>query len=208
MAVQLEDAVKNKLLLGFAKAFGNETRLKIWNMLSEREYTNKELAATLGVEESTISEHLGILKSQELITTRAEGKFRYAKANPERLGQIMSMLFTTKQTTDLFADVENEEDRRIMETFFEDGRFQAMPAQFARYERILRWFVRLFEVGKRYPEKEVNAIIKQYYDDFATTRRDLVDLKYMTRENGIYWRLETDPIDPYAQSKKPPKGGE
>jgi len=45
-----------------------------------------------------------------------------------------------------------------------------------------------FETGRRYPEKEVNAIISRHHPDFATLRRELIGARLMRRESGIYWR--------------------
>jgi hypothetical protein len=49
---------------------------------------------------------------------------------------------------------------------------------------------RLFEPGRRYTEKEVNELISQHYDDFATLRRYLVDHDLVRRERSIYWLAE------------------
>jgi hypothetical protein len=47
-----------------------------------------------------------------------------------------------------------------------------------------------FKYDRKYTEKEVNETIQRYHNDYATFRRDFVDLGLMMRENGIYWRIE------------------
>ena len=48
--------------------------------------------------------------------------------------------------------------------------------------------VRVFEVGVRYPEREVNALLAVWHPDTAALRRYLVDEGLLTREAGLYWR--------------------
>jgi hypothetical protein len=45
-----------------------------------------------------------------------------------------------------------------------------------------------FELGRTYPEREVDAILKSVHDDHAALRRYLVDDGFLTREAGVYWR--------------------
>ena len=58
---------------------------------------------------------------------------------------------------------------------------------------ILRTIVRQFENGRRYTEKEVNAILKPIYPDFASVRRALIDYRLMARESDCseYWVTDT-----------------
>ena len=46
-----------------------------------------------------------------------------------------------------------------------------------------------FEDNKKYSEQEVGEIIKKYFDDFTTIRRELINFGYMQRNNvtGEYW---------------------
>ena len=46
-----------------------------------------------------------------------------------------------------------------------------------------------FEPGRTYTEREVNLIIADFHDDFATLRRDLVHEGLMAREDGHYRRV-------------------
>jgi len=49
-----------------------------------------------------------------------------------------------------------------------------------------------FEEGKRYPEKEVNQILERYHEDYAQLRRSMIDTCLMKRENGMYWRVDSE----------------
>ncbi|WP_210651082.1 DUF2087 domain-containing protein [Nocardioides sp. SYSU D00065] len=43
-----------------------------------------------------------------------------------------------------------------------------------------------FETGREYSEKEVNEILLGVHEDFAYLRRELVNYRYLEREDGRY----------------------
>lgn len=76
----------------------------------------------------------------------------------------------------------------ILRAFVRDGRIVRLPAARSKRRIILEHIAAAFEPGVRYPERAVDAILRAWYDDHATLRRQLVDEGFMTREDGIYWR--------------------
>ncbi|PKM78120.1 MAG: hypothetical protein CVU90_03610 [Firmicutes bacterium HGW-Firmicutes-15] len=52
-----------------------------------------------------------------------------------------------------------------------------------------------FEISRIYSEKEVNAIIKEVYEDYVTLRRYLIDFGFMDRktDGSQYWLKENNP---------------
>jgi hypothetical protein len=81
--------------------------------------------------------------------------------------------------------------------YFSGGRISVMPAKRAVRLLLLDWVSQAFEPGRRYPELEVNEILKELYADHAALRRYLVDEDLLSRTpNGIYWRSGgTVPLD-------------
>ena len=59
---------------------------------------------------------------------------------------------------------------------------------------MLEHIVAIFEPGVRYPEREVNAVLRAWYPDYAALRRYLVDEDLMARERSVYWR-SGGPVD-------------
>ena len=55
---------------------------------------------------------------------------------------------------------------------------------------ILEKIAEEFEPGREYPEMEVNHILLDFNDDVATLRRGMIEHKIMTREKGIYQRVD------------------
>ena len=76
----------------------------------------------------------------------------------------------------------------VLRAFVRDGRLVSMPAHRSKRRVVLDHVARVFEVGVRYPEREVDALLRAFYADYAALRRYLVDEAFLSREHGIYWR--------------------
>jgi hypothetical protein len=76
-----------------------------------------------------------------------------------------------------------------LRTFLTNGRLTTMPATRAKRLAVLEHIALSFEPGVRYPEREVNAILRAWYPDHAALRRYLVDESFLAREAGQYWRI-------------------
>lgn len=78
---------------------------------------------------------------------------------------------------------------RVLGTFLDaDGRIAPMPARRMKRLVVLDHVARAFEVGRRYPEREVDVVLKGFHDDHAALRRYLVEEGFLSREAGVYWR--------------------
>jgi hypothetical protein len=78
--------------------------------------------------------------------------------------------------------------RRVLRTYLSGGRLRMMPRPGAKRRTVLEYLATQFEPGVRYPEAQVNAVLRAYHDDFAALRRYLVDEGLLAREGGVYWR--------------------
>jgi hypothetical protein len=76
----------------------------------------------------------------------------------------------------------------VLRTFIVDGRVPQLPAAWAKRRIVLEHIVSVFEPGVKYPEKDVNAILRAWNDDHAALRRYLVDEGLLERAVGLYWR--------------------
>jgi hypothetical protein len=76
-----------------------------------------------------------------------------------------------------------------LRAFVRDGRITAVPAKRTRRRLLLDRIAQAFEPGRRYPEAEVDQILKAVFDDHCALRRYLVDEEFMSRTaDGLYWR--------------------
>jgi ArsR family transcriptional regulator len=76
-----------------SKALGDETRLQIFEAISEREQMNcGDIVSMRGVTPATVSHHLKILSEAGLIACRREGQFVYSEAVPEKIADYTRAL--------------------------------------------------------------------------------------------------------------------
>jgi hypothetical protein len=87
-----------------------------------------------------------------------------------------------------------EELDRLLRRYFRDGRLVVMPRAGRRRQLVLEHVSQLFEPGRRYPEVEVNLVLRQVWDDVAALRRYLIDAALLDRAAGVYWRIG-GPVD-------------
>ena len=77
----------------------------------------------------------------------------------------------------------------VFRAFFVGGRLQTMPVKRSKRLVVLDHLARVFEPGVRYPESDVNAILRAFHPDYAMVRRYLVDEQFLARDHGVYWRI-------------------
>ncbi len=51
---------------------------------------------------------------------------------------------------------------------------------------MLEYLISKLNAENQYTEKEINAFIKQYHDDFCTIRREFIVQGFMDREDNMY----------------------
>ncbi len=178
-----------KLLVVMGRALSDPTRIRILGLLAERPMYGQELANVLDVKPPTVSHHLAPLVMAGLVRMRRENNYHYYELDSEGIQHlaestqhIARLLFSSKPLPP-----KSDERARVLATFIKDGRLVSIPAQYKKRRYVMDELARSFEWGRLYDEKEVNAILKTFHDDFASLRRELIDERIMMRENGRYW---------------------
>jgi hypothetical protein len=64
-----------------------------------------------------------------------------------------------------------------------------MPRAGRKRQIVLDHLVQRFEPGRRYSEEQVNAALREAWDDVAALRRYLVDAGLLDRADAVYWRI-------------------
>ena len=77
----------------------------------------------------------------------------------------------------------------MLRPFWRDGRIVGWPARESRRRLLFAEVIRLFPLGKRMTEREVDTILRQVWPDHCQLRRALVDRELLNRRDGVYWRV-------------------
>ena len=192
----------------FFKALADESRLRIVGLLADGEHSVEELAERLELTPPTVSHHLNRLKEIGLVQMEARGTTHLYRLDVKALNGFKKEVFSAERIAALASaetpaaagDEDDEYARRVMRDYFDGETLKQVPMQRKKRNVVLRWLAERFEQGRRYSEKEVNAIIKRHHEDSAWLRRELVDGRLMRREGGMYWRVE-DPVAASAGRK-------
>jgi predicted transcriptional regulator len=178
------------MLLEFFKVLADERRLQIIGLLARQDYSVEEMAAILDLSSATVSHHLRRLVKAGLVQARADQHYHVYSLKLQTLRDMSQQILsqdTLKETTeDLDLDAY---DRKVLRDYMQDGRLKSIPRQWKKRDVILRYLLEKFEPERRYTEREVNEIISQTHEDYATLRRELIDSRYMAREREVYWRI-------------------
>lgn len=170
------------------KLLANETRLRVVGLIAEREWSAVNLARHLHLTEATMSHHLSKLMDADLLTMRVEGTSHFYRLNTATLQAMnKTLLRPEKLMRAPPSAMAQTPSARVLRSFVEDGRIRKLPEAHAKREVVLKWVLDQLE-DRRYREREISEILKRYFDDYATLRRELVNHRLMKRENGVYWK--------------------
>ncbi len=180
------------LLQQFFVGLADATRLRMAGLLAEKPRTAEQLAAALGARPGVVQRHLGRLLEAGLV----EGPTGAAQTYRLRLDHIHALagqLLAHAKTEVRPEAAADEFEHKVLREFLRpDGSLKKYPVGDKRFQVIVRYALNVFEPGRRYTEKEVNAALKRLHPDSATLRRALIDARLMERVPGgaAYWRTE------------------
>jgi hypothetical protein len=180
-------------IVNYHKALADPTRIRILILLSKGELSGLVLAEKLHLSPPTVTHHAMKLREAALLYERREKNTIYFSLNEYFLRQnaqsIVELIFNNKPSLEEEHDLEKNQKLKItvLNNFFtKEGKLKHPPAQFKKKLIALEHIVSGLEMGKKYTEKEINAYIKEFHDDYATIRREFIMHQYMYRENEIY----------------------
>ncbi|HXJ65847.1 MAG TPA: DUF2087 domain-containing protein [Actinomycetota bacterium] len=88
----------------------------------------------------------------------------------------------------------DEAEEAVLRQWFVGGRLKEIPAKRSKRLVVLNRLALEFDVGVRYPDREVVEVLKRFHPDHASLRRYLVDEDLLSRDHGEYWR-SGGPVD-------------
>lgn len=87
---EMPDEAKTRAMAELFKTFGDPTRLRILSALRRQELCVCDIADLLGMTQSAISHQLRVLKQQELVKFRRDGKTVYYSLADAHVGTILA----------------------------------------------------------------------------------------------------------------------
>lgn len=173
------------------KALSDASRIKILVTLMDSPMYVELLAERLELTASTVSFHLKKLEEVGLVTKHKDQYYIiYEICRPALEKSLASLIKADASDQSLEDAREAAYRKKVIDTFFKFNVLKTIPVQRKKRRIILEKILESFELGKEYSEKEVNAIIGAYHEDYATLRREFIMEQLMTRDNGIYSRLK------------------
>jgi ArsR family transcriptional regulator len=100
------------------QALSHPTRVAIVETLRDDELSAGDLAARLGLEQPNLSQHLAVLRSNQIVTTRRAGNLIYYALRDRVLSQVLDLLkkhFQSRltETVALLDEIKSEGRRRV-----------------------------------------------------------------------------------------------
>jgi DNA-binding transcriptional ArsR family regulator len=87
--IPLDEEVSD--IADFFKVFGDATRLKILFLLEKGELPVQAIADALGMQQSTISQQLKLLRTSRLVRHRKQGRSIFYRLNDDHIAAILSL---------------------------------------------------------------------------------------------------------------------
>lgn len=174
-------------VLEFFKRLSDVERLKIVGLLALQPRSMDEIATALQLRPAAVARQLERLGEINLVK-QAGDRYELDQAALEARSR---RVFAHARPRVKPEDFEGEDyDRKVLSDFMQpDGRIKALPMQQKKLLVILRYLAQSFAPGERYPEKQVNELLRRFHEDVASLRRYLVDYGLLQRERGEYWRI-------------------
>lgn len=177
---------KNEYAIRLFKALGDESRLRIVQMLLRDDSYVELIASRLNLTSATVSHHLKKLEEAGLVECSRTQFYMIYRLNRAVLSDTIESLVAAEKE---IVDDDTAYREKIIGSFIVNDRLTNLPAQRKKREIILRYIAESFPKKESYTEKEVNENILRFNEDYCTIRREMISFGIMKRENGTYWLL-------------------
>jgi ADP-ribose pyrophosphatase YjhB (NUDIX family) len=176
-------------------------RLRVVGALALGAGTAAEVVRATGLDPREVAAALRRLESGGLVTTeRARLRLHEERFKERARAEAPPPPADAELSTDT-------QTAAVLRIFAPDGRIIGLPVSRGKRRLLLGHVVRVFEPGVRYPERDVNALLRIWHDDHAMLRRLLYDEGFLDRKDAVYWRIggwvDTSPPEPPAPPEPP-----
>lgn len=173
------------------KCLADKSRLQILKSLAVEDMYVERLAERLDLTAPTISFHLKKLSDAGAVTSYKNQYYMMYSLNKEIFQtSILEILQQESDEAQKQAQRDADYRQRVIDTFFEYGKLKSIPTQLKKERIVLEVIAEAFDFDRMYSEREVNIIIADFYDDFCTIRREMVNGRLLGRNGIEYWRMK------------------
>lgn len=161
--------------------------------LFRRGLSDAEIAEELGVSPSTVRHQRFLFRERTKQAKFCLAAYHLALDGDARdAEEIVPVHSGAKMVDERYVATEREREK-ILRTAFESLeplKLKVFSAKEKKKLVILAKIAEQFKLGRRYPEREVNEILRAIYEDYALLRRYLVEYGFLerTRDCAEYWR--------------------
>lgn len=172
------------------KGLADRSRLQILKSLLEEDMYVERLAQRLELTPATVSFHLKKLMDAGAVSSRREQYYTMYSINKDVFQcRILDILGEKSSDAQRQQEREARYRQRVLDSFFEYGRLKAIPAQRKKERICLEEIAKELELGRPYPERELNQVLLRFHQDYCTLRRDMISEGILRREEGLYTRF-------------------
>lgn len=172
------------------KGLADRSRLQILKSLLEEDMYVERLAQRLELTPATVSFHLKKLMDAGAVSSRREQYYTMYSINKEVFQcRILDILGEKSSDAQRQQEREARYRQRVLDSFFEYGRLKSIPAQRKKERICLEEIAKELELGRPYPERELNQVLLHFHQDYCTLRRDMISEGILRREEGLYTRF-------------------
>lgn len=151
--------------------------------------SDKEVQQEMGIgSTSTIRHHRFALKEKERQAKVFLTMMELLKEKDEYAPAFIPPHKTAKMVDDRYA-ITKEEQEKVINKFFTEGRLMKLPPKEKQRLIVLREIVANIENERIYDEKELNQLLSVIYEDYVMIRRYLIEYGFLDRkpDGSQYW---------------------
>ncbi len=160
--------------------------------LLRRGLSDQQIASALGISASTVRHQKFSFREKAKQAKLYLSLYGLAmEAPPVNKDSLIPIHDGAKMVDDRYI-ITVEEREKVLETAFSSLiplKLKLFPAREKKKIVTLQKIMEQFQKGRIYPEKEVNGILKDIYEDYPTLRRYLIEYGFMERSRDChdYW---------------------
>ncbi len=192
--ISTHDCAATYFLKGKSTVIGiSEIQQQILRLMAEGK-EDRSIAKDLGIAHSTVRNHRFKLREKEkqaklyLAMMRSLEEKISRKIKVSDMGVLEEVHLSANMIDDRYSITDLEREKTIQTYMDKEGCIKQFPSKEKKKIILLREIMKQFKANYEYQEKEVNQILKRFYEDYPTIRRALIEYGFLERSDdcGIY----------------------